>query len=165
MISRGDPFPAVPVSVVDSLGAVDGDSHSLLGAGRVLVFSVPGAFTPTCSNNHLPGYIEYADRIKACGIDRIFCLTVNDKHVVSAWAEASGATGIVDFIADGNAELTKALGIDKEMTRSGMGVRAIRSALIINGGIVEVVFTEDQPGQVTSSGAPAILESLGGAVA
>ena len=129
-------------------------------SGRVVFFTVPGAFTPTCHTNHLPGYIELADAIKAKGVDRIVCGTVNDHHVVKAWAEATGAVGKVDFIADGNAALCKAMGLDRDMLAGGMGIRFIRAAIIINNGRVEAVYAEKAPGEVTSSGAPAVLAAL-----
>lgn len=160
MIQQGDAIPSVAVKLVNKSGVIDGDSATIFGDGRVILFTVPGAFTPTCHNNHLPGYLSAGEALRTKGVNRIICMTVNDHHVVSAWADASEALGVVEFIADGNATLTKALGLDKDMSGGGMGTRAIRSALVIKDGIVEAVFTEDQPGQVTSSGAPAIVEFL-----
>lgn len=160
MISKGDSVPAVPVFLVNKAGATEADTATVLGQGRIVLFTVPGAFTPTCHNNHLPGYVAAADRMKALGVDRIVCTTVNDRHVVRAWAESTDALGRIEFIADGNAAFTRALGFDKDMSRSGMGTRAFRAAIVMNDGIVEDVFTEDKPGQVTSSGAPAILDIL-----
>lgn len=161
MIQKGDSVPSVPVKLVDNNGPTDVDSAAILGEGKIVLFTLPGAFTPTCHNNHLPGYVSAADDLRAKGVNRIICLTVNDHHVVKAWAEALGALGVVEFIADGNAELSKALGLDKDMSGAGMGTRAIRAALILNNGTLEAAFTENQPGEVTSSGAPAILEALG----
>lgn len=161
MIAAGDDMPSVNVKLIGEDGASDADSADIFRDGRTVVFSVPGAFTPTCHANHLPGYVQLADEILAKGIDRIICLTANDHHVVKAWAEASDALGKIAFIADGNAELVKALGIDRDMTGGGMGVRAARTAMIIRDGRLEAIYTEDSPGQVTSSGAPAILEKLG----
>lgn len=161
MIQKGDSVPSAPVKLVNNSGTTDADSATILGEGKIVLFTLPGAFTPTCHSNHLPGYVTAADELRAKGVNRIICLTVNDHHVVKAWAEALGALGVVEFIADGNAELAKALGLDKDMSAGGMGTRAIRAALILNNGTVEAAFTENQPGQVTSSGAPAILEALG----
>ena len=108
MIKAGDTIPSVPVKLVDANGVTDTTSTAVLGTGRVVFFAVPGAFTPTCHVNHLPGFIANADKLHAAGVDRIVCAAANDHHVVKAWAEATGALGKIDFIADGNAALAKA---------------------------------------------------------
>ncbi|MDB5535685.1 MAG: peroxiredoxin [Devosia sp.] len=159
MIERGNPVPSVRVKLVDANGIADSTSDAILGTGLVVLFSVPGAFTPTCHVNHLPGFIANQAKLRAAGITRIVCASVNDQHVMKAWAEASGALGKVDFIADGNAELAKALGLAKDFSGSGMGTRYARAAMIIRDGIVDNVFVEDAPG-VSASGAPAILMAL-----
>ena len=160
MIAVGDEIPSVRVQLVNMSGATAADSRVILSSGRVVLFTLPGAFTPTCSTNHLPGYVELARDIKAKGIDRIVCATVNDRHVVNAWAEATGAFPQIEFIADGNANLVTAMGLERDMTAAIMATRFIRAAIVINDGKVEAVYTEDAPGQVTSSGAPAVLASL-----
>lgn len=162
MIEPGSPMPSVKVKCVDKLGTSDVDTADLVAKGRTVMFSLPGAFTPTCHNDHLPGYIELADKIRAAGADRIICATVNDHHVVTAWAKATEALGKLEFIADGNADLAKALGLEKDMSGGGMGVRFIRAAIVVHNGEIKAVFAEDRPGQVTSSGAPAVLEALAG---
>ena len=159
MIERGSPIPSVPVKLVNAEGTTDTTSDAALGTGTVVFFAVPGAFTPTCHVNHLPGFIANLGKLRAAGVDRVVCASVNDAHVMKAWAEATGALGKVDFIADGNAELAKALGLDKDFSGGGMGTRFARSAMIIRDGIVESVFVEDAPG-VSGSGAPAILMAL-----
>jgi glutaredoxin/glutathione-dependent peroxiredoxin len=160
MIARGDDIPSVPVKLVDATGATDADSRAILGQGRVVFFTVPGAFTPTCHTNHLPGYLDLVDAIRAKGIDRIVCGAVNDHHVVKAWAAASGALGKIDFIADGNASLCRALGLERDMSGSGMGIRYIRAAIVLDNGRIGAVYAEKVPGEVTSSGAPAVLAAL-----
>ncbi len=140
-------------------GVEDTTSQAVLGQGKVVLFSVPGAFTPTCHVNHLPGFLANAHKLAAAGVDRIICVSVNDHHVMKAWAEASDALGKVDFIADGNADLARALGLDKDFSAFGMGTRYARAAMIIDNGIVDAVFVEDAPG-VNASGAPAILVAL-----
>lgn len=160
MIKKGDSVPSVAVKLINNSGSTDADSATILGEGRVVLFTVPGAFTPTCHSNHLPGYVEAVDAFRAKGVSRIICATVNDQHVVKAWAASVNALGAVEFIADGNADLAKALELDVDLSGGGMGTRIRRAALIINNGVVESVFTENQQGQVTSSGAPAILEAL-----
>ena len=159
MIERGSPVPSVPVKLVGLDGATDTTSDSVLGTGLVVFFAVPGAFTPTCHVNHLPGFVANEAKLKAAGVDRIVCASVNDHHVMKAWAEASGALGKIDFIADGNAALAEALGLAKDFSGAGMGTRFARSAMLIRNGVVDAIFVEDAPG-VTASGAPAILMAL-----
>ncbi|RUT31447.1 peroxiredoxin [Arsenicitalea aurantiaca] len=159
MIQPGEAVPSVPVKHVSASGASDVDSAALLGEGRVVFFTVPGAFTPTCHKNHLPGFIDNAAAIKAKGVDRIVCGAVNDYHVVTAWAEASNALGKIDFLSDGNGELARAMGLEKDLSKAGMGDRFVRSALLLRDGKVEAVYVEDAPG-VTTSGAASILTAL-----
>jgi peroxiredoxin len=147
------------VKLVDADGATDTTSDAVLGAGLVVFFAVPGAFTPGCHLNHLPGFVANEAKLRAAGVDRIVCAAVNDHHVMKAWAEASGALGKIDFLADGNAELARALGLAKDFSGSGMGERFMRSALLIRNGVVDAVFIEEAPG-VTATGAPAILMAL-----
>lgn len=159
MIERGNPVPSVRVKLVGADGATDETSDAVLGTGLVVFFAVPGAFTPTCHVNHLPGFVANEAKLRAAGVDRIVCASVNDHHVMKAWAEASGALGKIDFIADGNADLAQALGLARDFSGSGMGMRYGRSAMLIRDGIVDAVFVEDAPG-VNASGAPAILMAL-----
>lgn len=157
MIQSGDKVPSVPVKLIDANGVSDVTSADVLGQGRVVFFAVPGAFTPTCHVNHLPGFIANAEKLKAAGVARIVCGTVNDHHVVKTWAESADAVGKVDFIADANAAFARAMGLDKAF--NDLGTRFARSAMLVNDGVVEAVFVEDAPG-VTASGAPAILMTL-----
>lgn len=159
MIERGNAIPTVGVKLVNASGVADVTSDAALGEGLVVLFSVPGAFTPTCHVNHLPGFLNNADKLKAAGVSKIVCASVNDHHVMKAWAEASGALDKIEFLADGNAELAKGLGLDQDFGQFGMGTRYARAALILRDGIVSDVFVEDGPG-VAASGAPAILMAL-----
>ncbi|MBI4922856.1 MAG: peroxiredoxin [Devosia nanyangense] len=159
MIKAGDKLPSVPVRLVDASGVTETDTLAILGKGRVVLFAVPGAFTPTCDTSHLPGFVAAAGKIKAAGISRIVCAAVNDHHVVKAWAERSEAVGAVDFIADAKAEFAEALGLAKDF--SDLGRRFRRFAMIIKDGVVEKLFVQDVSG-VTVSGAPAILLALQG---
>lgn len=161
-IRAGDRIPSVPVKLIEPSGVSDTTSEAVLGQGRVVFFTVPGAFTPTCHVNHLPGFLASADRLRAAGAGRIVCGSVNDHHVMKAWAAAAGALGVIDFLADGNGRLAKALGLDNDMSASGMGLRFTRAALLIEEGVVRSVFAEERPGQVTGSGAPAVLLALAG---
>lgn len=159
MIERGSPIPSVATKLVTAEGISDTTSDAVLGTGLVVFFAVPGAFTPTCHVNHLPGFVANEAKLRAAGVDRIVCAATNDHHVVKAWAGASGALGKIDFIADGNGDLARAMGLAKDMSGSGMGTRFARSAALIRNGVVEAVFLEDAPG-VNATGAPAILMAL-----
>ena len=159
MIQPGDKLPSVPVKLVDNEGVKDVTTLDVLGRGRVVLFAVPGAFTPTCDTSHLPGFVANAAKIKAAGVDRIVCAAVNDHHVVKAWAERSDALGAVDFIADAKGEFAQALWLTKNF--ADLGVRFARFAMILNNGVVEKLFVQDVAG-VTVSGAPAILLALQG---
>lgn len=159
-IAPGQPIPAVAVKHVTDQGVADVQSTDILGTGTVVLFSVPGAFTPTCHLNHLPGYVADAGALKDAGADRIVCVTANDHHVVKAWGEATGALGKIEFIADAPAALASALGIERDLSAGGLGLRYSRAALLIQDGVVETINIEGAPGEVTSSGAPAILDAL-----
>ena len=161
-IEPGQPIASVPVKHVTESGVEDATSSDILGSGTVVFFAVPGAFTPTCHLNHLPGYLAAADQFKSAGVDKIVCGTVNDHHVVKAWAEATGALGTIEFIADGLGKLASALGLERDLSGGGLGMRFNRASLLIRNGVVEIVNVEGAPGEVTSSGAPAMLEALKG---
>lgn len=156
MIEAGQAIPTTPVKLVTKDGTTDTTADVALGGGLVVFFTVPGAFTPTCHVNHLPGFLSNAGKLAAAGVDRIVCGATNDHHVMRAWAENTGALGTIDFLADSHAELAKALGLDRDME---IGLRFARSAMIIRNGVVEAIFVEDSPG-VSGSGAPAILMTL-----
>ena len=159
MIERGNAIPSVGIKLVTASGTADTTSDAVLGSGTVVFFAVPGAFTPTCHVNHLPGFLANIEKFRAHGVERVVCASVNDAHVMKAWAEASNAFGAVDFIADGNADLAQALGLAKDFSSNGMGTRYARSAMIVRDGKVLDIFVEDAPG-VNASGAPAILMAL-----
>lgn len=161
-IQPDQPIPAVPVKHVTEVGVSDASSTDILGTGTVVFFTVPGAFTPTCHLNHLPGYLAAADKLRAAGVDKIVCGTVNDHHVVKAWAEASGALGTLEFIADGLGKFASELGLERDLSHSGLGTRFSRASLLIRNGVVEAVNVENVPGEVTNSGAPAMLKALTG---
>ncbi len=134
-------------------------TRELFAGKRVVLFGVPGAFTPTCSKQHLPGYVKSADAIKAAGVDTIACLSVNDVHVMHAWAQASGAEGTITMLADGNGDYVRALGLDIDLSRFGMGTRARRFSMIVDDGTVIEVNVEAGPG-VSVSGADATMCQL-----
>jgi peroxiredoxin len=125
---------------------------------RVVLFVVPGAFTPTCSAKHMPGFVNNADKFTAAGINKIACMAVNDAHVMRAWGEASNAIGVIDMIADFHTEMSDVLGLTRDMGPV-MGRRAARCAMIIDNGVVEAVFMEE-PGAFEVSSAEHVLANL-----
>jgi peroxiredoxin len=137
----------------------DVTTDELFGGKKVVLFAVPGAFTPTCSNQHLPGYVENADALKAKGVDEIICLSVNDAFVMGAWGEDRGTGDKVRMIADGNGDLTKALGLEMDGSGIGFGLRCQRFAAIIDDGTVTKLAVE-APGKFEVSAADAILAAL-----
>lgn len=159
MIKTGDRVPSISVRLVEAGGTTETDTGAVLGKGIVVLFGVPGAFTPTCDTSHLPGFVANAGKLKAFGVSRIVCATANDHHVVRAWAERSEALGAVDFIADPHAAFAEALGFAKDFP--DLGRRYARFAMILRDGIVSDLFVQDVKG-VTVSGAPAILLALQG---
>jgi glutaredoxin/glutathione-dependent peroxiredoxin len=160
MIKPGDRVPSVPVRLVTASGVTETNTVSILGEGLVVLFAVPGAFTPTCDTSHLPGFIANAPKLKAAGVERIVCAAANDHHVVKAWAERSEALDKIDFIADPFAAFADAMGLSKEF--GDLGHRYARFAMIIRDGVVDQLFVQDVSG-VTVSGAPAVLLALQGA--
>jgi glutaredoxin/glutathione-dependent peroxiredoxin len=157
MIRAGDRLPSTPVKLINADGVSDTTADAVLGRGRVVFFGVPGAFTPTCDTSHLPGFLAGADKLRAHGVDRIVCGAVNDHHVLLLWAEKFEALGIIDFIGDPHGELADTLGLAKQFPN--LGRRFARFAMIIDEGVVQDVFVQDEKG-VTVSGAPAILLAL-----
>ena len=157
MIAIGQALPAGEFTFITAEGKQQRDSQSLFGGKRVVLFAVPGAFTPTCSNAHLPGYVVLADKFKEKGVDAICCLSVNDAFVMKAWQDAQNAEAIT-MLADGDGSWTRALGLAKETGAFG-GVRAQRFALIANDGVVEQLFVE-APGKFEVSDAQSLLAVL-----
>ena len=158
-IKEGDKVPDVKVTeMVD--GKPTPTTLAELSAGkRVVVFAVPGAFTPTCSMKHLPGFVEQHDALKKKGADEIACLAVNDAFVMDAWGKNSNAGGKVRMLADGNGELTRALGLGMDASGFGMGQRSQRYAMILRDGKVEALMVEPGPG-LNASSAESVLARL-----
>ncbi|MBI2380000.1 MAG: peroxiredoxin [Gammaproteobacteria bacterium] len=154
-IQIGDKLPSATVYLMGEKGPEAVDSMSLFAGRKVVMFGLPGAFTPTCSAAHLPGYVVHADAFKAKGVDTILCLSVNDAFVMSAWGKAQNAENLV-MVADGNAALTKALGLELDASGAGMGLRCRRFALIAEDGVVTALQIEE-PKQFAVSGAEAML--------
>lgn len=159
-IKVGDKLPNITLRRLGDGGIDEISTESLTAGKKVVLFAVPGAFTPTCSEQHLPGFMQHADAIKAKGIDSIACITVNDPFVVSEWTKVTGAGGKVDIYADGNAEFTKAVGLELDASGFGLGTRSQRYAMIVDDGVVKTLLVEDVPTQAEASGANAILAAL-----
>jgi glutaredoxin/glutathione-dependent peroxiredoxin len=156
-IKIGDQIPSAQLTVMND-GPKPISSSDVFGAGTTVLFSVPGAFTPTCSARHLPGFVDHFAEFKAKGIDRIACMAVNDAFVMDAWGK-SQKVGEIMMLADGNAEFTKALGLELDATKFGMGVRAQRFALVSKDGVVSHLFIE-APGEFKVSAADHVLAQL-----
>ena len=125
---------------------------------KVVLFAVPGAFTPTCHLKHLPGFLANIDAFKVRGIDTVACVAVNDHHVMKAWAEAAGTAGKILLLADGTAAFAKAMGLDTEL--GPMGIRSKRYSAFVDNGVLKILHVEDSPGQAEASSAEALLREL-----
>jgi len=147
------------VQVPGANGPENVQTSELLGHGTVVLFGLPGAFTPTCSDHHLPGFVIRAEDIKDKGVDAIYCVSVNDAFVMGAWGQANEVDGKVGMIADGSASFTKAVGLDVDLTGGGLGVRSKRYAMIIKDGVVDHLSVEETLGLDVSS-AEAVLKAL-----
>ena len=159
-IKAGDRLPAdLKLKEMGDSGPKDVTVGEIFGGKKVVLFAVPGAFTPTCSMKHLPGFVEKAAEIRAKGADDIVCLSVNDAFVMGAWGNSSGAKGKVRMLADGNGEFTKAVGLTLDASGFGMGQRSQRYALIVTDGKVDEVLVEQGPGLSVSS-AESVLGKL-----
>lgn len=158
-IKAGDRIPDGKLKVMGADGPANVAAEEILGKGRVVLFSVPGAFTPTCSAKHLPGFIEKAAALRAKGVAKIVCLAVNDVFVMGAWGKSAGAGDAVVMAADGNGEYTRALGLELDARGFGMGMRGQRFALVIEDGVVKQVHVE-APGEFKVSSAEHILGTL-----
>lgn len=156
-IQIGERIPGVTVNIIkDGIQAID--TADAFANGKTVLFAVPGAFTPTCSNKHLPGFIAHADEFAAEGYS-IACLSVNDAFVMSAWAKSQGAPDTITMIADGNGDFAKALGLELDARAFGMGLRAKRFALVTDAGTVTHLFLE-APGEFDVSSAESVLSVI-----
>ena len=159
-IKIGDKVPSGSLGIMKADGPGSISTNELFEGKTVVLFSVPGAFTPTCSKTHLPGFVEHAAKIKSKGVDAIACLAVNDVFVMDAWGKGAGADGKVLMLADGNAAYTKALGLELDASGFGMGIRGQRFAMVVKNGVVDKLQVEPSAGQCTISGGESILAGL-----
>lgn len=157
-IEAGDRIPDATLTVMTSDGPKGRTTEELFGGKRVVLFSVPGAFTPTCSAKHLPGFVDHAEELLSRGVDEIACMSVNDVFVMNAWGKSANADKIT-MLADGNGEFARALGLELDATGFGMGQRSQRFALIADDGVVTKLFVE-APGEFRVSAAEHVLSEL-----
>jgi peroxiredoxin len=158
-INVGDRMPEGSFGVMTSEGPAAVSTEELFAGDKVVLFAVPGAFTPTCSMQHLPGYVEKADAILGKGVDTIACMSVNDIFVMDAWGKDIGTGDKVMMLADGNAAYTKALGLELDASGFGMGTRSQRFAIVVDDGVVSQLHVE-APAEFKVSAAEAVLENL-----
>lgn len=157
-IKAGDKIPSVTLTHMTPDGPKPITTDELFKGKKVVLFALPGAFTPTCSASHLPGFVVNADKIKAKGVDEVVCLSVNDAFVMDAWGKTQNAEEL-HMVGDGNADFAKAVGLDLDLTARGMGIRLQRFAMIIEDGVVKHINVE-QPGKFEVSGAEKMMELL-----
>ncbi|MEL0083242.1 MAG: peroxiredoxin [Gammaproteobacteria bacterium] len=142
-VNSGDKIPQTTLMEMTADGPAPVSSDELFAGKKVVLFAVPGAFTPLCSGQHLPGFIELADQISAKGVDTIACLSVNDAFVMGAWGEAQGAGDKVRMLADGNGEFTAAMGLEMDGSCFGLGTRSQRYAMVVDDGVVTLLNVEE----------------------
>jgi peroxiredoxin len=159
VIKPGDRMPAGKFRIMGEKGPQDLSTAELFNGKRVVLFSVPGAFTPTCTAKHLPGYLDQTAQFKAKGIDTVACMAVNDVYVMSAWAKSAHTGAAVQMLADGNGEYARALGLELDARGFGMGVRGQRFALVVDNGVASQVLIE-APGEFKVSAAEHVLNQL-----
>jgi peroxiredoxin len=159
-IAPGDTIPDVKVMTMTESGPTPLQTGEVLGSGKVVLFAVPGAFTPTCSDYHLPSFVIRNEELRAKGVDTIACLSVNDAFVMGAWGDAQQVGDGVLMLADGNGDFTRAVGLEMDGSGIGLGTRSKRYAMIIEDGTVTLLNLETAPGSIEASGAEAILAAL-----
>ncbi|NDA47046.1 MAG: peroxiredoxin [Alphaproteobacteria bacterium] len=159
MIKVGDHLPNVTFTVMTSDGPKPKTTDEVFKGKKVVLFALPGAFTPTCDRNHLPSYRDNAAAIKAKGVDTIACLSVNDAFVMGAWSKASNAQDVIEFLADGSGIFTIGIGMALDLTERGMGIRSKRYSMLVEDGVVRSINLEENPG-IAISGAENILTQL-----
>jgi peroxiredoxin len=158
-IKVGDKIPSATLMQMKDGGPKPVTTSELFDGKKVVVFALPGAFTPTCSAKHLPGFIQNADAIHQKGVDTIACLSVNDAFVMGAWGESQGAGSKVVMLADGNGDFTRQLGLEMDATKFGMGQRSKRYAMIVDNGVVTALNVEE-PGAFAVSSAEHVINQL-----
>lgn len=159
-IKVGDRLPNATFRVMTDEGPKPKTTDEVFKGKKVVLFAVPGAFTPTCHKNHLPGFVQNAAAIKAKGVDTIAVTGVNDVFVMDAWKKASDAGNQIEFLSDGSAEFAKAIGLELDATAGGLGIRSKRYSMIVEDGVVKALNVEDVPSKADVSNAENILKAL-----
>jgi len=159
-IKVGDALPEATLISITPTGPAPLATRDLFSGKKVVLFGVPGAYTGVCTKQHMPGYVQEYDAMKAKDVDTVACLAVNDPAVLTAWANECGADGKILMLSDWNADYVKKLGLDFDGTKFGLGIRSRRFSAIIDNGVLKELNVEDVPAQVTSSGAAATLSQL-----
>ncbi len=159
-IKVGDRLPNIAFRVMTDDGPQSREADDIFKGKKVVLVAVPGAFTPTCSLNHLPGYINDAKAIMAKGVDYIAVTAVNDAFVMDAWAKKTGGQDKAIFLADGNAEFAKAIGLSFDASGAGLGIRSLRYSMLVDDGVVKILYIEDDPGQANISSSENMLNAL-----
>lgn len=160
MIKIGEKLPEATFRQLTGEGPKEIKSSEFFAGRKVVLFAVPGAFTPTCSNQHLPSFVEQAAAIKGKGVAEIACTAVNDMFVLDAWSKAGDPEGRVTMLSDGNAEFAQAIGAAFDGSGFGMGTRSLRYAMVVDDGEVKALQVEENPGQCQVSGGASILDEL-----
>ena len=159
-IKVGDRIPEAKFRVMSESGPAVKTTDEVFKGKKVVLFAVPGAFTPTCHNNHLPGFLKNADAIKAKGVDTIAVTGVNDVFVMDAWKKATGAEGKIEFLADGNGDFAKAIDLALDASGVGLGLRSRRYAMLVEDGMVKKLSVESEPGKAEVSSAENLLKQM-----
>jgi glutaredoxin/glutathione-dependent peroxiredoxin len=160
VIAAGNPLPHAKFKVMTETGPSEISTEELFQGKKAVLFAVPGAFTPTCHGMHLPGFLRHAEDFKAKGVEVIACTAVNDVFVMDAWSKASGAKGTITFLADGNGDFAKALGLEMDGAQVGFGIRSKRYAMLLEDGVVRAIHIEEIPSSAQESSAERLLAEL-----
>ncbi len=159
-ITVGSPLPHAKFKVMSETGPSEISTDELFKGKKAVLFAVPGAFTPTCHGMHLPGFLRHAADFKAKGVDMIACTSVNDVFVMDAWSKSSGAKETITFLADGNGDFAKAVGLEMDGAPIGFGIRSKRYAMLLEDGVVKALHVEDKPSSAQESSAERLLADL-----
>jgi len=159
-ITVGSSLPHAKFKIMTGTGPAEISTEELFKGKKAVLFAVPGAFTPTCHRQHLPGFMQHTPDFKVKGVDVIACTAVNDIFVLDAWAKASGASDTVTFLADGNGDFAKSIGLEMDGAPSGLGIRSKRYAMLLDDGVVKALHVEEKPGIAQESSAERLLADL-----
>ena len=159
-ISVGEKLPEATFLTMTAEGPTQMSTADVFDGRKVVLFAVPGAFTPTCHMTHLPGFVTHAAELKSKGVDTIACVSVNDVFVMNAWADQTGSRDILTFLADGSADFTRAIGMELDASAVGLGIRSQRYAMLVDDGVVKVMNVEEVASTAEASSAEKILAAL-----